>query len=167
MSLTLKTSTNEFSRLQATVVQQNLREIGIALDVRAYEFATLYADVLAGNFQLFSLQWTAGALADPDILRRLFHSSQVPPSGFNRGYFSDARVDALLDEASASTDPLRRLALFQEVQREIAAKVPYISLWHKTNVAVAQRTLTGVHLTPLADLLFLKDVARAPTVSTN
>ena len=49
----------------------------------------------------------------------------------------------------------------------MAEAVAYISLWHKTNVAVAQRTLTGVHLTPLADLLFLKDVARVPPATTN
>jgi peptide/nickel transport system substrate-binding protein len=167
LALTLKVSNTEFNRLQSAVLQENLKEIGIALDVRTYEFATLYADVLAGNFQLFCLQWTGGALADPDILRRVFHSSQAPPSGFNRGRFNDPQVDALLDRASASTDPVRRLELFQAVQREVAEKVPYIGLWHKTNVVVAQRTLTGVRLTPLADLLLLKDVARVPVATTN
>jgi hypothetical protein len=38
--------------------------------------------------------------------------------------------------------------------------VPYISLWNKTNVAVAQRTVTGVRLSPVADFFFLKDVRR-------
>lgn len=167
LTLTLKTSTTEFYRLQATVIQQQLRQAGIAIEVRSYEFATLYADVLAGNFQMCSLQWTAAALADPDILRRVFHSSQVPPDGFNRGGFNDPYVDSLLDAAAASTDRVRRLELYREVQRELAVKVPYISLWHKTNVAVAQRTLTGVHLTPLADLMFLRDVARVPARATN
>ena len=88
-TLTLKVSNIEFNRLQSSVIQQNLRDVGIALDVRTYEFATLYADVLAGNFQLYFLQWAGGALADPDILRRVFHSTQVPPAGFNRGHFSN------------------------------------------------------------------------------
>jgi len=44
--------------------------------VRSYEFATLYADVLRGNFQLFTLQWVG--VSDPDMLRRVFHSQQVP-----------------------------------------------------------------------------------------
>src|SRR5262249_38065476 len=95
--LSLKMSNIEFNRLQASVIQENLRAVGIALDVRTFEFATLYADVLQGNFQLYFLQWVGGAVADPDILRRVFHSSQVPPSGFNRGFFADPRVDALLD----------------------------------------------------------------------
>jgi len=158
--LSLKVSNTEFNRLQSSVLQQNLRDVGIDLDVRTYEFATLYADVLASNFQLYTLQWTAGALADPDILRRVFHSNQVPPAGFNRGRFSDPRVDTLLDEASAETDEARRFELFATVQRLLSSEVPYISLWHKTNIIVAQRSLDGIRVTPLADLAFLKDVAR-------
>jgi hypothetical protein len=104
----LKTSNIEFNRLQAAVVQENLAGVGIALDVRTYEFATLFADVIAGNFQLYFLQWAGGALADPDILRRAFHSSQTPPNGFNRGHFSSPEVDALLDEAATSLDAVRR-----------------------------------------------------------
>jgi peptide/nickel transport system substrate-binding protein len=167
MKLSLKVSNIEFNRLQSALVQQNLRDIGVELDVRTYEFATLYADVLSGNFQLYFLQWTAGSLADPDILRRVFHSAQVPPVGFNRGHFSDPEVDRVLDEATVATDDAQRLALFQQVQRMVAKEVPYISLWYKTNVAVAQRTLTGVHLTPLADFLFLRDVARVPASAGN
>lgn len=160
LTLTLKVSNSEFNRLQSSVIQQDLRGVGIDLDVRTYEFATLYADVLAGNFQLYTLQWTAGALADPDILRRVFHSTQAPPAGFNRGRYSNPQVDALLDEASETEDQPRRLALYAEVQRIVAREVPYVSLWYKTNVAVAQKGLTGIRLTPLADFYFLKDVAR-------
>jgi peptide/nickel transport system substrate-binding protein len=91
----------------------------------------------------------------------VFHSSQVPPAGFNRGHYSNPRVDALLDEAGAAADQQRRLALYAEVQRIVSREVPYISLWHKRNVAVAQRTLAGIHISPLADFVFLKNVTRA------
>jgi peptide/nickel transport system substrate-binding protein len=159
-TLTMKVQSIEFSRLQAAVIQQSLQEVGVALDIRMFEFATLYADVLKGNFQLYTLQWTGGFAADPDILRRVFHSQQTPPSGFNRGYFNDPHVDELIDHATVSTDPTERQRLFSEVQRILAQDVPYISLWNKTNYAVAQRTLTGITLRPAADFLFLKDVAR-------
>ncbi|MEP7310362.1 MAG: ABC transporter substrate-binding protein [Acidobacteriota bacterium] len=160
-TLSIKVQSIEFSRLQSTVIQQSLQEVGIHLDVRMYEFATLYADVLKGNFQLYTLQWTGGYAADPDIIRRVFHSQQTPPSGFNRGYFSDPHVDQLIDRATVSTDPEQRQRLFSEVQRILSKDVPYISLWNKTNYVVAQRTLTGISLRPAADFLFLKDVARA------
>jgi peptide/nickel transport system substrate-binding protein len=160
LRLTLKVSNNEPYRLQAAVIQEQLKQIGVDVGIRSYEFATLYADVLAGNFQMYTLQWTGGSLADPDILNLVFHSSQVPPAGFNRGHFSDPVVDALLDRAAVEIDRRRRRELYGEAQRTIASQVPYVSLWFKTNFVVAQRALSGVRLTPLADFAFLKDVAR-------
>ena len=160
LRLSLKVSNIEFNRLQSAVIQQNLRDVGIALDVRTYEFSTLYADVLKGNFQMFTLQWAGGSVVDPDILRRVFHSDQIPPVGFNRGYFSNPQVDRVLDQATTSTDENRRRTLYGEAQRIIAEQAPYISLWYKVNVAVARRDLTGIHLFPTADFMFLKDVSR-------
>jgi peptide/nickel transport system substrate-binding protein len=159
-TLSLKISTNEFSRLQATVLQQNLRQIGIDVDVRSYEFATLYADVLKGNFQMFTLQWVGGAVADPDILRRVFHSAQVPPTGFNRGYYSNPEVDRALDIAQRSTDEAERKRLYAIAQRLIAEDAPYVSLWNKTNVAVMQDGISGLRLMPTADFTVLKDVRK-------
>jgi peptide/nickel transport system substrate-binding protein len=160
LHLTLKMSSVEFNRLQAAVIQQDLRAVGIALDVRTYEFATLYADVLKGAFQLYFLQWTGGSVADPDILRRVFHSGQAPPVGFNRGHFSSPDVDRLLDEASVTTNDAERRARYDRVQEALAEQAPYISLWHKTNAVVAQRSLTGIHMLPTADFAFLKNVTR-------
>jgi peptide/nickel transport system substrate-binding protein len=157
--LSLKVSSVEFNRLQSAVIQQNLARVGIELDVRTYEFATLYADVLRGSFQLFTLQWVG--VSDPDMLRRVFHSSQMPPVGFNRGFYSNREVDLLIDRATISTDPAERQQLYAEVQRLVAGDAPYVSLWYKTNVAVVQAGLTGVRLTPSADFSFLRHVSRA------
>lgn len=160
LTLSYKTTSLEFPRLQAAVIQQNLRDVGIEVDVRSYEFATLYADILKGNFQMYALQWVGGALADPDILRRVFHSQQVPPAGFNRGRFSDPDIDRLIDEASNATDYETRRQLYGKVQQRIAEAAPYISLWHRTNFALAQPALEGIHLSPQGDFTFLRNVSR-------
>jgi peptide/nickel transport system substrate-binding protein len=166
LALSLKVSTNEFSRLQATVIQQDLRQVGIDVDVRSYEFATLYADVLKGNFQMYTLQWVGGAVADPDILRRAFHSQQVPPIGFNRGYYSNPEVDRALDRAQLSNDEPERKRLYGIAQKLIAEDVPYVSLWVKTNVAVMQNRISGLRLVPTADFSVLKDVFRLKPEAT-
>ncbi len=158
LKLTLKTSTADAYRLQAAVIQQNLAEIGIAIDVRSYEFATLFADVLKGNAQLYTLQWVG--VTDPDMLRRVFHSSQMPPSGFNRGRYRNVEVDHLIDAASMARSDADRRRLYGDVERAVAADAPYISLWYKTNVAVFQPDINGVTLSPVADFSFLKSVWR-------
>ena len=161
LRLTLKISTNEFVRLQATVLQENFRNVGVEVDVRQYEFATLFADVIAGNFQMVTLQWVGGAVADPDILRRIFHSDQIPPGGFNRGRYTNPEVDRLLDEATRATDESERRRLYQAVQRLVAEDQPYISLWYRTNVAVTQPWIRGLRLGTLVDFERLAAVSRA------
>lgn len=161
LTLSLKTSTAEAYRLQAAVIQQQLAEVGIALELRSYEFATLFADVIRGNVQLYTLQWVG--VTDPDMLRRVFHSSQMPPAGFNRGHYSNPDVDRLIDAATESLSESERGRLYAEVQEIIARDAPYISLWYKTNVAVAQSHLTGIQLSPTAEFTFLQFVApRSP-----
>ena len=148
------------------MIQQNLRAVGIDLDVRTYEFATLFADVLKGNFQMFTSAVDRRLAGRPrhSAARVSFHAGaarRLQPRPLQR-----SRVDALLDEAASSTDEARRLELFQQVQRLLAVELPYISLWNKTNFIVAQQSLAGVRVSTLGDLTFLKDVARQPmTVS--
>ena len=55
----MKTSNDEGTRLLAAVLQQQLAKVGIALDLRSYEFATFYSDVTRGAFQMYSLRGSA------------------------------------------------------------------------------------------------------------
>ena len=158
LRLSLKISTNEETRLQSTVMQQDLRRVGIDLDLRSYEFATFFADVLKGDFQIFSLQWVGGALADPDIIRRVFHSNQVPPAGFNRGYYNNPEVDRLIDEASQALSEETRREKYSRAQQLIAEDAPYIPIWNRVNAILAQPGFTGLHLPPTGDFQALRDV---------
>lgn len=140
------------------MIQQDLRHVGIDVDVRSYEFATFDADVLAGNVQMYTLQWIG--VTDPDMLRRLYHSQQVPPTGFNRVHYSNPEVDRLLDLAGTATMDEDRLKYYSRVQKLVAEDAPYISLWYKTNVAVARPNIEGVRLSPQASFETLKDVRK-------
>ena len=158
--LSLKTSTSEVYRVQAAAIQHDLAGVGIAVDVKSNELQTLFADVLRGNFQLYTLQWVG--VTDPDMLRRVYHSRQAPPAGLNRVYYANPEVDRLIDAAASAADDETRRPMYARAQQLIAADVPYISLWYKTNIAVFQPDIRGVRLSPIADFAFLKDVSRTP-----
>lgn len=156
--LSLKTSTSEIYRVQAAALQHDLARVGIAVDVKSSELQTLFADVLRGSFQLYTLQWVG--VTDPDMLRRVFHSSQTPPAGLNRVHYSNPEVDRLIGEAALARTADERRALYARAQQLIAEDVPYVSLWYKKNVAVYQPDLSGVRLSAIADFGFFKDVTR-------
>ena len=153
--LTMKTSTEESTRLLAAVLQQQLRDVGIALDIRTFEFATFFADVTSGAFQLYSLRWIGGN-EDPDIFEYSFHSNRFPPKGANRGFYSNPRVDSLIDQARRETDQNVRKQLYAEVQEVLAQDVPYINLWYFDNVLVHTRRMRNVTLNPSGNYDFLK-----------
>ena len=153
--LTMKTSTEESTRLLAAVLQQQLRDVGIALDIRTFEFATFFADVTSGAFQFYSLRWIGGN-EDPDIFEYSFHSNRFPPNGANRGFYSNPRVDSLIDQARRQTDQNARKRLYAEVQEVLAQDEPYINLWYYDNVLVHTRRVRNATLNPSGNYDFLK-----------
>jgi peptide/nickel transport system substrate-binding protein len=153
--ITMKTSTDENTRLMVAVMQQQLRDAGIALDIRTFEFATFFADVSSGAFQLYSLRWTGG-IEDPDIFDAAFHSRNFPPAGRNRSFYSNPRIDSLIDQARRETDQNVRKRLYGEVQEILAQDVPSINLWYFDNVLVHTRRVRNVILNPSGNYDFLK-----------
>ncbi|MFZ1011427.1 MAG: ABC transporter substrate-binding protein [Candidatus Sulfotelmatobacter sp.] len=152
--ITMKTSTVESTRLMVAVMQQQLREVGIALDIRSFESATFLADVVHGAFQLYGLRWVGGN-QDPDIFY-VFHSSRFPPNGANRGHYSNAKVDALIDQARREIDSNVRKPIYAEVQQILAEELPYIDLWYLDNVIVHNKRVRNVRLNPAGNYDFLR-----------
>jgi peptide/nickel transport system substrate-binding protein len=151
----VKSSTDANTRLMFAVIQQQLREVGIAIDIRSFEFATFFSDVQHGAFQMYGLRWIGGN-EDPDIFEYAFHSSKFPPNGANRDYYSNPRVDALIDKARREVDPAVRKPIYGEVQSLLAQDLPYINLWYLDNVLVHTRRVKNLKLNPAGNFDFLR-----------
>jgi peptide/nickel transport system substrate-binding protein len=163
LHITMKTSTDPNTRMMVAVIQQQLREVGIALEVRSFEFATFFSDVQHGAFQMYGLRWIGGN-EDPDIFEYAFHSSKFPPNGANRVYYLNHRIDVLIDQARRETDPAVRRLLYAEVQQIIAEDLPYINLWYLDNVLVHTNRVHGIRLNPAGNYDFLRS---AELISAN
>jgi peptide/nickel transport system substrate-binding protein len=159
--ITMKTSTDENTRLMVAVIQQQLREVGIALDIRSFEFGTFFSDVTHGAFQLYSLRWIGGN-EDPDIFTLCFHSSRFPPNGANRGFYSNPKIDALIDRGRRETDPAVRKPIYAEVQSILAEQLPSINLWYLDNVLVHNKRVRNLQLNPAGNYDFLRTAELAP-----
>jgi peptide/nickel transport system substrate-binding protein len=151
--IVMKTSTEESTRLLSAALQQQLLEVGIALDIRSYEFATFLSDVMKGEFQLFSLRWIGGN-EDPDIFE-VFNSAKTPPKGSNRGFYKNPRVDELVVQGRTESDPSKRKQTYAELQKIVADDLPYINLWWGDNVLVHSKRLSSVELDPSGNYNFL------------
>lgn len=158
--LSYKTTKNDLRQRIALVLQEELAAVGVQLDVRFYEWGTFFSDITKGNFQLYTLAWVG--IRDPDIYYYTMHSGSIPPAGANRGRYRNQRLDALLEQGRSARTLAARRAIYHEVQRLVAAELPYVHLWHTTNVAVMRREIEGFRLYPAGDLLSLKEVTISP-----
>lgn len=147
--LTYKTSTNPLRRRIAEAIGEQLRAVGIDVEVRSFEFATFFDDIKKGNFQLYSLVWVG--IVEPDALYNMFHSASMPPAGANRGRYANPRIDDLLERGRRTLAPPARRAIYIEAQRVLAEELPYVTLWVQNDVAVASRRLQGFTLYPGGD----------------
>jgi peptide/nickel transport system substrate-binding protein len=153
--LAMKTSNLEDARLLGAVLQQQLAKVGIALDLRSYEFATFYSDVTRGAFQMYSMRWIGGN-EQPDIFTLAFSTASFSPQGANRGHYSNPRLDALLDDAAQSQETARRQADYVAAQQILARDLPAINLWYRDTIVVHSRRLTRVAPTPSGSYAFLE-----------
>jgi peptide/nickel transport system substrate-binding protein len=154
LHLTMKTSTDDFTRLLAATLQQQLAQVGIALEIRSYESATFIQDLTRGSFQMYALRWVGGN-EQPDIFTTL-STARIPPKGPNRSHYHNAAFDALLDDAAQSTDQARRKNDYALAQQVLARDVPAINLWYPDSVIVHNRRLTNITISPSGSFEFLR-----------
>jgi len=140
LHLTLKCSTEEQARLIGAALQEQWRRVGIDLELRPLELATLFSDVAKGNFQITYQRWV-GANTDPDFFEYAFSSKRFPPDGANRGHYRNPRIDALTDQIRVEMNQEKRKALCSEVQKILAEDLPYLPLWFNDVVSVHRRSL--------------------------
>lgn len=163
LAIELKTSSDPLRLRIATVLQHQLRQVGVDLAVRSYDWAAFYADVKAGRFQSCTLSWVA--LRSPDVFRYAFHSASLPPAGANRGRYRDPLADDLIERAEAAPTEAEQAALFRALQARLLETLPYVPLWYEDPVFVARREVVGYRVDADGGYDGLSEVAVRPGVA--
>ena len=155
--LALKSSTEEYTRLLTEALADQWKRVGVALELRPLETATLLSDVTHGSFQLYTLRWL-GANNDPSFFDFVFNSAKMPPEGANRGHYSNPELDALIAQQNMETDRAKQKVLAAQIQQIVAEDEPYLNLWFNDAVCVHSARVADVRLSPAGDYSFLENV---------
>ncbi len=163
LRLVYKTSADAFRVSLARVIAQQLSSIGIAVEVRSFEFQTFFADIKKGNYQIATMQ--SPEIVEPDFYFWFFHSTRWPtakdPDGSNRWRYKNLEVDRLVEAGRAELDLSRRKSIYAEVQKIVAQDLPIIPLWHEDNVVLSNVDVKGYTIVPNARLIGLTTAAKA------
>lgn len=133
------TSGDAIANRLAVVTQSQWRAIGVDLNVKPYATAQLYASFGAGGilqtskFDIAYFSWSSGV--DPDD-SPLVMCDQFPPAGQNNFRYCNHDVDRQERLALATYNRAARKRAYDRIQADIAADVPFITLWFNRQVNV-------------------------------
>jgi peptide/nickel transport system substrate-binding protein len=133
------TSTYDFLRDPAEVIQSNLADIGVTATI-VMEDWTIYLPRVTQEKRYQATILGSSAQTDPDqYLYTPFHST----SGGNYYNFVDARVDELLVAGRAEADPVKRRAMYLEAQERILELAPHVFLFHSAQYSANRPNVEG------------------------
>jgi peptide/nickel transport system substrate-binding protein len=84
-------------------------------------------------------------------------------SGGNRGGYVSEKVDGFLHSAATTQDRETRRRIYNAAQKELAADLPYVSLWHEDRVWVVRTPWDGIQLKASGSLRGLLGAHRKAT----
>ena len=131
----------------ATILQDQFKAIGIEASIETLEWGAYIDRTARGEHDMFILGWVT-VTGDGDYgLYPLFHTSAHGRPG-NRAFYSNPKVDELLDIARTSIDQNEREEAYKKVQKIVQEEVPVITMVYTNQNVGMQKYVTNFKLHP-------------------
>jgi len=143
VKFTLLTNQGNRSREQtATIIQSQLKEVGIKVNVRIIAWSTFLSEfVNKRKFDTVLLGWSLAR--DPDLYS-IWHSSKTGEHEFNFVSYKNPEVDQLLIQGRQTFNRNKRIQIYHRVHELIAADLPYIFLYVPDSLPAVHARILGI-----------------------
>lgn len=112
----------------SAVIQQNLKDVGIDVKLKAMDFAAwVDQNLTPGKFQAILMGWSLNT-PDPNS-ESTFSSKYFPPAGQNNVWYKNEKLDDLWVKGYSVVDQAQRAAVYKEIGTEISTDLPYVFLY--------------------------------------
>jgi peptide/nickel transport system substrate-binding protein len=126
----------------ATMVKENLKAIGVDVDINSADWPSQLKKVLAGEYEFCIFNWGS---SDIDYLATLFGSAKINGSNIARvGSVEQAKLDELFLAERTQVDPDKRLEACVAVQKYLVENAYQAPMYVSTNPLVVSNRLGGV-----------------------
>lgn len=132
------TSTYDFLRTPAEIIQSNLAEIGVTVNIVAEDWNVYLPKVLEHDFTA-TILGESGQSDPDDFLYDVFRTE----GGGNLGLYSNPELDALLDQGRQVADQEERKAIYLQAQELILDEAPQIFLFHSAQYEALRSNVKG------------------------
>ena len=144
----------------AEIISQQLAQIGINAEIEVWEWSALSASwngITADEFdQPIFIMGAGPSMRDADGgLRGLYTTSETGLNDRNYGFYSNAEVDALIEQGMQETDQQKRVEIYKEAM-EILYREDPVAFWlfDMYGLAITSSKVEGVTLSPISTITF-------------
>lgn len=131
----------------AVILQDQLKQIGIDAEVKTLEWGAYLDGTARGDHQMYILGWGT-VTADPDYGINALVTTKAMGAAGNRSFYSNPKVDELLQKGRATTEPEARKAIYEEIQVILQEELPmYYIIYPKKSVGM-QKYIEGFKFNP-------------------
>jgi len=145
LTFTLSTSNSPSLVETAKLLQTMWREAGIGVEVKVFELGDFEQNVLRTR-KYDALLFGEVVGYDPDPFA-FWHSSQRNDPGLNIAFYTNPKVDTLLEKARSTINPDERRTKYEEFQQEIKKDNPAVFLYSPLYLYAIPTTLHGADFT--------------------
>ncbi len=126
----------------ATVMQQQLGDLGIAVDAQALEFQALLEATKKEPFDwdIFSGGWSS--TTNPYFTYQIWSERSIPD--LNRGGYINTQVEMLYAQAQKEFDREKQRVIYAQIQKIIADDVPYVFLYENLSYSGLNKRIGGI-----------------------
>ena len=133
---------NEERRKVAEIIQASLKELGVGVEVRVIEWASLLKEYIKKRrFEAIVLGWGIGT--DPDQYN-IWHSSKTGPDELNQISYKNEEVDELLEKGRSSCVQAERVKYYHRLQEILAEEQPIVFLYFRDALPVVASRVRGI-----------------------
>jgi peptide/nickel transport system substrate-binding protein len=142
-SFTFKTTSDPINQQQAALLQSELAAAGITMNIQTEEFATYVQECANHKFEACNTNWSGRI--DPDGNTYAWWHTK---GDFNDSLYSNAQVDAWLEDARVNTDQSKRKQDYVNAQKQIVADAPYVFTVFGVSAQISDTKIHGFTLYP-------------------
>ncbi|MFN8671026.1 MAG: ABC transporter substrate-binding protein [Candidatus Sericytochromatia bacterium] len=139
----------------AESIQANLKDIGLKTKIVTYEWGTYLEKASKGEHDMCLLGWI-GDNGDPDNFMYALLSSNNTKKGSasNYAFYKSPEMDKYLNDAKKELDHQKRIDDYMKAQEVFHKDVPWVPLFHSTQIVAFRKEYKGYKLHPTGAKLF-------------
>jgi peptide/nickel transport system substrate-binding protein len=136
---------SKFAEQLATILQENLKRVGIKMRIRKLEWAVFIQKIDSREFDACTLGWSLGWDSDPF---QVWHSSQAE-KGSNFVGFVNEEADRIIVEGRQEFDETKRRRMYHRFHEIVHEEQPYTFLFTLEALVAVDRRFANVHVYPM------------------